>query len=124
MHGLRKLAVGFVGLVLVVSGCARSDKAPTAQLAGPLPRDAAGHLLRPCESALGRAMAPGLITARNYTLANLAHRIEETRNTLAMQGVSRVQTIRYAVRCKPSSVVLTAGRLYSCSTSARICAGG
>lgn len=77
-----------------------------------------------CASALGSAMAPGLITARSYALANLAHRMDGTRYSLASQGARRFQIIRHAVRCKPSSVVLTAGRFYRCSTSAHVCTRG
>jgi len=88
------------------------------------PADAVGQVAKKCESAIGSAMAPGLITARRYAVANLAHRMEGTRAALATSGARRFQTIRHAVRCKPSSVVLTAGRLYRCATSAHVCASG
>lgn len=124
-----------VGAALTAAGCSRSPGRQSAQLAGPVPPEpmavqtaapaaAAGGVAKKCESALGSAMAPGLITARRYAVANLAHRMDGTRAALATQGARRFQTIRHAVRCKPSSVVLTAGRLYRCSTSAHVCGSG
>jgi hypothetical protein len=61
------------------------------------------------------------MTARSYAMANLALRTEETRYQLLARGVRRFQVLRYAVRCKPYSVIYSAGRMYRCSTSARVC---
>lgn len=111
-----RLSVTLIGALLLMGGCARS--APSRQTADVAPQPVA----QVCESALGEAIAPGLMTARTYALANLAHRAEETRYALLGRGVRRFQIIRHAVRCKPYSVIYSAGRMYRCTTSAHVCA--
>lgn len=114
MFGFRVCAA-MTGAALLAAGCARSS--PPRETASAAPQHVAGT----CESALGEAIAPGLMTARSYAMANLALRTEETRYALLARGVRRFQVLRYAVRCRPYSVIYSAGRMYRCSTSARVC---
>lgn len=110
-----RMPVALICALLLAAGCARSS--PPRETAAAAPHHVAGI----CESALGEAIAPGIMVARSYAMANLALRTEETRYQLLARGVQRLQVLRYAVRCKPYSVIYTAGRMYRCSTSARVC---
>lgn len=115
-----RLPVALIGAFLLAAGCSRSS--PPRETAEAAPQAAPEAVAKVCESALGEAIAPGLMTARTYAMANLAHRTEETRYALLGRGVRRFQIIRHAVRCKPYSVIYSAGRMYRCTTSAHVCA--
>lgn len=116
MVPLRSLALCIVAAVLA-AGCARtsrpSETADAMRVTAPV--------ADMCEGARGEAVAPGLMVARSYAMANLAMRSAETRTVLTARGAHRFQVVRHTMRCAPYSVILSAGRMYRCRTSAEIC---